>query len=103
MSASVLKFTYGITGVQYKSFRKIKRGVVYCAEMSIQKIACPKCSCKNHHFKGKKIRRLKMPPTAHKFSPWPVFLQSLPHEFLGTFQLQAHSLLAFWTHQHLPS
>lgn len=66
MSASSLKFIYGITGVQYKSFRKTKEGVVYCAEMQSQKISCPRCSCKNHHFKGKKIRRLKMPPTAHK-------------------------------------
>ncbi len=66
MSASVLKFTYGITGVQYKSFRKIKGGAIYCAEMLLQKISCPRCSCKNHRFKGKKIRRLKMPPTGHK-------------------------------------
>jgi len=41
MSASVLRFTYGITGVQYKSFRKTKGGVVYCAEMLAQKISCP--------------------------------------------------------------
>lgn len=66
MSASILKFTYGITGVQYKSFRRIKDGIIYCAEMISKKISCPKCSCKNHHFKGKKIRRLKMPPTAKK-------------------------------------
>lgn len=68
MSALVLKFTYGITGIEYKSFRKIKEGVVYCAEMQSQKISCPRCFCKNHHFKGKKTRRLKMPPTAHKLT-----------------------------------
>jgi transposase len=66
MSASILKFTYGIIGVQYKSFRKIKGGVVYRAEMQARKISCPRCYCKKHCFKGKKTRRLKMPPTAHK-------------------------------------
>ncbi len=66
MSASVLKFTYGITGVQYKSFQKMKGAVLYTAEMQNQNIPCPKCRGKKHHFKGRKTRRLKMPPTAHK-------------------------------------
>lgn len=63
MSASVLYNAYGIKGVKYKSLRKLKGAIVYVVEMAYKSFSCPKCSCKSSHFKGKKTRRLKMPPT----------------------------------------
>lgn len=67
MSTSVLYHAYNIKGVQYKSFKKIKGGMLYSAEMLPQDhIPCPKCSCKRNHFKGQKTRRFLLPPTAHK-------------------------------------
>lgn len=66
MSTSMLYHAQNIKGCKYKSFRRIKGGIVYKASQLAGNLACPRCRCKNAHFKGQKLRRFKMVPIGRK-------------------------------------
>jgi len=62
MSTSILYHAHNIKGCKYKSFQKIKGGIVYKAEQLPGKFACPRCQCKQNILKGQKLRRFRLVP-----------------------------------------
>jgi transposase len=66
MTTSMLYHAYGIAGVKHTSTKYEGGQVVIAAEMTHNSIHCPKCRHYQGIFRGKTVRRLRLPPFGSK-------------------------------------
>ena len=66
MTTSLLYHAYGISGVKHKSTKFECGEVTITAEMGRESIKCPRCKSFKGIFRGRKTRRLHLPPFGRK-------------------------------------